>query len=110
MAILVAAIFKQKCFLGKSFILSLFSIQVAFSFHCITWAILVQILYPGTLLQTRDQGLSFGTKIDGILFIIDEDTSSLKKTQCYSRDPVYLIGEHVDKIFARATEKSRSGF
>ena len=40
-------------------------------------------------MQTRNQGLSFGSKIDGILFIIDEAISSFKKTQCYSRDPVF---------------------
>ena len=76
MAVLVVAIFKQKRFLGKSLILSVFANQVVFSFPCISQANEVQISYPGTLLETRDQGLSFGTKIYGVLFIIDEDISS----------------------------------
>ena len=50
MALLVEAILKQKCFLGKSLILSFFAIQVVFSFPCISQANEVQISYPGTLL------------------------------------------------------------
>ena len=52
------------------------AIQVEVSFPCLSWAIYVQISYPGTFLETRDQDLSFGTKIYGILFIIDGDISS----------------------------------
>ena len=50
MALLVEAILKQKCFLGKSLILSWFAFQVVFSFPCISQANEVQISYPGTLL------------------------------------------------------------
>ncbi len=39
-------------------------------------------------MQTRDQELSFGTKIYEIFFIIDE-ISPWKKTQGYSADPVF---------------------
>ena len=38
-------------------------------------------------METRDQELSFGTEIYRILFIIDEDISSLK-TPGYLADPV----------------------
>ena len=44
-----------------------FAIPVAVSFTSISQAIEVQISYPGTLFETRDQELSFGTKIYGIL-------------------------------------------
>ena len=48
-----------------------FAIQVGFSCRCISWAILVQICYPGTPMETRDPELTFGTKIYEILFIIE---------------------------------------
>ena len=43
-------IVSQKCFLWRSLILRSFAFQVAFSFLYISWAILVQIFYPGILL------------------------------------------------------------
>ena len=39
-------------------------------------------------METRDQDLSFGTKIYWNLFIIGEDMSSPKKTRGYLPDPV----------------------
>ena len=68
-----------------------FKIQGAVSFPCIYWAIKVQIYYPGTLLETRDQDLSFGTKTYGNLFIIDKDISSRKKTRGLVMQPVVLV-------------------
>ena len=70
------AIFLKRNCLEKIPYFEGFAKKVVFSFTCISWAIEVQITYPGTLLETRDQGLSFGTKIYGILFIIGEDISS----------------------------------
>ena len=58
------------------FIFMFFTIEVAVSFPVITLSIEFQISHPGIVLETRDQELSFGTKIYGILFIIDEDISS----------------------------------
>jgi len=70
--------------------LRIFAIQLAFSFPCISRAIKVQISYPGTPLETREQELSFGTKIYGILFNTIEDISSkkTKKTQGFVATPV----------------------
>ena len=81
MALLAKGVTATFVFLELSLILRFLAIQVAVSFRCISWAIKVQIFYPGTLLKTRDQELSFGTKIYGNLFIIDEDISSRKKTR-----------------------------
>ena len=79
MALLVKGNSSNFVFLERSPILRLFAIWVAVSFPCISRAILVQISYPGTLFKTRDQELSFGTQIYGILFIIDEDISSWRQ-------------------------------
>ena len=82
-----------------------FEFQGALSFPCLSWAIQVKIFYPGTLLKTRDQYLSFGTKIYGNLFIIDEDISSRKKTRGFVTQPVLITKttQGADSIIYQAT-------
>ena len=58
------------------FVLTFFAIQVAVSFPVITLSIEFQISHPGIVLETRDQELSFSTKIYGILGFTDWDISS----------------------------------
>ena len=59
----------------NSFILTFFAFQVAVSFSVITLSIEFQISHPGIVLKTREQELSFGTKIYGILGLADGDIS-----------------------------------
>ena len=85
----MAAIF---VFLARPLILRLLAIPVAVSFLCISQAIQVRISYQGTLLETRDQKLSFGTKIYGISFIIDGDISySKKNARLFARPCTFLF-------------------
>ena len=67
MTFLVKGCSSNFCFSRKISYFKVFEIQVAVSFSCISQAIKVQMFYPGTPLETRDQELSFGTKIHGIL-------------------------------------------
>ena len=51
--------------------LTFFATQVAVSFPVITLSIEFQISHPGIVLDTREQDLSFGTKIYGIVGLTD---------------------------------------
>ena len=52
------------------------SVKIAVGFSVITLSIEVHFSHPGTVLETRGQELSFGTKNYGILGFIDGDISS----------------------------------
>ncbi len=59
----------------NSFILVFLAIQVAVRFTVITLS-KEQISHTGTVMETREQELSFGTNIYGILGFTDGDISS----------------------------------
>ena len=76
----------------------------------ITQSILGQILNPRTFSESREQELSFGTKVCRIYCIIDQEISSLEKTasfashDCISLHNTFIFAlkmiEHVWTIFS----------
>ena len=69
--------------------------QVAVGFPVITLSIEFQISHPGTVLETREQELSFGTKIYGILGLTDGDISSQSFDQS-STSPTVEVTQNGD--------------
>ena len=61
---------------------------VTVTFPCLSRIIKVEISYPGTSLERREQELSFDTKLDGISGFIVEDTGSLKSVPIFLTDSV----------------------
>ena len=68
-----------KEFSKNRFILRIFQVQVLVLLKAITQSILGQNLNPGTFSESRDQELSFCTKVSRINSIFDQEISCLEK-------------------------------
>ena len=69
--------------------------QVVVGFPVITLSIEFKISHPGTVLETREQELSFGAKLYGFLGLTDGDISSQSFDQG-STSPTVEVTQNVD--------------